>query len=66
MLTIQGADSCWRPVFERAVDTHRRAATLQAEAVALFLHHRKLREDSRRGHDRALAATVAVRDDELR
>jgi hypothetical protein len=34
--------------------------------VALFLHHRELRETFRREHERAPAATRTVRDAELR
>jgi hypothetical protein len=63
---MQGVDSRWRLLFERAIETHRRAAALQAEAVALFLHHRELRETFRREHERAPAATRTVRDAELR
>ena len=66
MLTMQGVESRWRPVFERAIETHRRAATLQAQAVALFLHHQELRETFRREQDLAPAAMRTVRDTELR
>jgi hypothetical protein len=66
MLTIQGADSRWRPVFERAIETHRRAAVLQAQAVELFLHHEELRASFRREHELAAVATRTVRDAELR
>jgi len=66
MFTLQGADSRWRPLFERAIETHRQAATLQAQAVALFLHHRELRETFLREHERAPAATRTVRDAEVR
>jgi hypothetical protein len=66
MLTIQGEDSRWRPVFERAIETHRRAAMLQAQAVELFLHHEELRTSFRRGHALAPVATRTVREEELR
>jgi hypothetical protein len=66
MLALQGVDSRWRLLFERATETHHRAATLQAQAVALFLHHRELRDTFRREHESAPAATRTVRDAELR
>jgi hypothetical protein len=44
LLAAQGLSSRWRPVFERAVKTHERAAQFQAEALSLLLTARALQD----------------------
>jgi hypothetical protein len=67
LLALQGTSSALRPALEHAVDTHARAAELQAHAVSLYLRLEALRTSySSDGQTRPFCATVTVRETELR
>jgi hypothetical protein len=67
LLALQGSASHLRPALEHAVNTHARAAELQAHAVSLYLRLDELRANySSDKQARPFCATVTVRETELR